>query len=50
MTQITPQLVKELRERSGVGMTKCKEALVEAQGDIRGGHLRRAGGHHGKGP
>jgi len=35
MVQITPQLVKELRERSGVGMSKCKEALVEADGDIQ---------------
>jgi len=35
MTQITPQMVKELRERSGVGMSKCKDALVEADGDIQ---------------
>jgi elongation factor Ts len=35
MVQITPQLVKELRQRSGVGMSKCKEALVEADGDIQ---------------
>lgn len=35
MTEIDPQLVKELRERSGVGMSKCKEALVEADGDIQ---------------
>ncbi len=35
MTEISPQLVKELRERSGVGMSKCKEALVEAEGDIQ---------------
>lgn len=34
MVEISPQLVKELRERSGVGMSKCKEALVEADGDI----------------
>jgi len=35
MTQkITAQLVKELRDRSGVGMAKCKDALVEADGDI----------------
>jgi elongation factor Ts len=35
MTDITPQMVKELRERSGVGMSKCKEALVESNGDMQ---------------
>jgi elongation factor Ts len=35
MTEISPQLVKDLRERSGVGMSKCKEALIEAEGDIQ---------------
>lgn len=34
MTAISPQLVKELRERTGVGMGKCKEALEAAKGDI----------------
>lgn len=34
MVEVTAQLVKELRDRTGVGMNKCKEALVEAQGDI----------------
>lgn len=34
MTQITAQMLKELRERTGVGMGKCKEALTEAGGDI----------------
>ena len=34
MTQITAEMIKDLRERSGVGMTKCKEALVEADGDV----------------
>lgn len=34
MAEVTAQLVKELRDRTGVGMNKCKEALVEAQGDI----------------
>ena len=34
MANITPQMVKELRERSGVGMSKCKEALVESDGDM----------------
>jgi len=31
---ITAALVKELRERTGVGMMECKRALVEADGDI----------------
>jgi elongation factor Ts len=33
MTAITPQLVKELRERTQAGMADCKNALVEAGGD-----------------
>lgn len=32
--QITAAMVKELRERTGVGMMDCKKALAEAQGDI----------------
>ncbi len=31
---ITASLVKELRERTGVGMMECKKALVAADGDI----------------
>lgn len=31
---ITAAMVKELRERTGVGMMDCKNALVEAEGDI----------------
>jgi elongation factor Ts len=31
---VTPQLVKELRERTGAGMMDCKKALVEANGDV----------------
>jgi elongation factor Ts len=31
---ITPALVKELRERTGAGMMECKKALVETKGDI----------------
>ena len=30
---ITAQMVKELREKTGVGMMDCKKALVEAGGD-----------------
>jgi len=31
---ITAALVKDLRERTGVGMMECKKALVETDGDI----------------
>lgn len=31
---ITPAMIKELRDRTGVGMGKCKEALEEANGDM----------------
>ncbi|HZT28712.1 MAG TPA: translation elongation factor Ts [Bryobacteraceae bacterium] len=34
MAQITAQLVKDLRERTGAGMMECKTALVESNGDI----------------
>ncbi|HLS97850.1 MAG: translation elongation factor Ts [Porticoccaceae bacterium] len=34
MAEITASLVKELRERTGLGMMECKKALVEAAGDI----------------
>jgi elongation factor Ts len=34
MAEITAALVKELREKSGVGMMDCKKALVENNGDI----------------
>src|SRR3954453_5035217 len=33
MAEITAQLVKQLRERTGAGMMECKSALVEAKGD-----------------
>jgi elongation factor Ts len=34
MAEITAQLVKELREITGVGMMDCKKALTETGGDI----------------
>jgi elongation factor Ts len=34
MAEITASMIKELRERTGVGMGKCKEALEEAKGDL----------------
>lgn len=42
---ITAALIKELRERTNVGMAKCKQALVEADGDIDLAvqNLRKAG-------
>ena len=33
MAQITADMVKELRERTGVGMMECKQALSETGGD-----------------
>lgn len=34
MAEISAQLVKELRERTGAGMMECKKALVETGGNI----------------
>ncbi len=34
MAGISAAMVKELRERTGLGMMDCKKALVEAEGDI----------------
>jgi elongation factor Ts len=34
MADITAQLVKQLRERTGAGMMECKAALVESKGDL----------------
>jgi elongation factor Ts len=34
MAEITPELVKKLRERTGAGIMDCKRALVEADGDL----------------
>lgn len=34
MADISPALVKELREKTGAGMMDCKKALTEAQGDL----------------
>jgi elongation factor Ts len=45
MKEITPDMVKQLRERTGVGMAKCKEALVLGEGDMEKSIdiLRKAG-------
>ncbi len=34
MAKVTPQLLRELRERTAAGMADCKNALVEAECDI----------------
>lgn len=45
MKEITADMIKELRERTGVAMGKCKEALVLAEGDMEKAIdvLRKAG-------
>lgn len=46
MSAISASMVKELRERTGLGMMECKKALVEADGDIELAieNLRKASG------
>ncbi len=46
MANITAVMVKELRERTGLGMMDCKKALVEADGDMEKAidDLRKASG------
>ena len=34
MSKITPELIKQLREMTGLGMMDCKVALVETDGDV----------------
>ncbi len=45
MKEITSDMIRELRERTGVGMGKCKEALVLSEGDMEKAidHLRKLG-------
>ena len=45
MAAITTALIKELRERTGVGMMDCKRVLTETDGDIEAAieSLRKAG-------
>lgn len=35
MASITPQMVKDLREKTGAGMGDCKKALTESDGDMK---------------
>ena len=43
--QVTSEMVKELRERTGAPMMDCKRALVESEGDLEKAieHLRKQG-------
>jgi len=34
MAEVTAEMVKELRDRTGVGMMDCKRALTETKGKI----------------
>ena len=45
MANISAQMVKELRERTGAGMMDCKSALGETGGDLEKAvdHLRKKG-------
>ncbi|MBM3280040.1 MAG: translation elongation factor Ts [Candidatus Handelsmanbacteria bacterium] len=45
MAEITPELVKTLRERTGIGMMDCKKALQETGGDLEKAidYLRKKG-------
>ncbi|HQV23172.1 MAG TPA: translation elongation factor Ts, partial [Agitococcus sp.] len=45
MANITAALVKELRDRTGLGMMECKKALAETDGDIEVAidNLRKSG-------
>ena len=46
MAAISASMVKELRERTGLGMMECKKALVEAEGNIETAieNLRKSSG------
>jgi len=43
--EITAQMVKQLRERTGAGMMDCKQALTECKGEMEGAvdYLRKKG-------
>ena len=47
--EITLNLIKELREKTGAGMADCKNALIESNGDISKAieYLRKKGGSNG---
>lgn len=43
--EITPAMVRDLRERTGAGLMECKRALEASRGDLEGAvdHLRKSG-------
>jgi len=45
MAEITAAAVRELRQRTGIGMMECKKALVETEGDLEKAveYLRKRG-------
>jgi elongation factor Ts len=45
MTEVNPQIVKALRDKTGAGMMDCKRALTEAGGDLENAEtiLRKKG-------
>src|SRR6187549_631624 len=45
MAEITANLIKDLRERTGAGMSDCKKALVESDADVEKAidYLRKKG-------
>src|SRR5678809_86819 len=45
MAEITANLIKDLRERTGAGMADCKKALVESDADVEKAidYLRKKG-------
>ena len=45
MAEVTAKLVKELRDRTGLGMMECKKALQETDGDVETAidNLRKSG-------
>jgi len=45
MAEITSEMVRNLRERTGAGLMECKRALEASNGDIEGAvdHLRKSG-------
>src|SRR5687768_6652432 len=45
MADITPQMIKDLRERTGAGMSDCKKALTETGADMEKAieYLRKKG-------
>ena len=45
MSEVSASLVRELREKTGIGMMECKTALIESNGDIESAikYLRKKG-------